>query len=392
MRTLMLFCMLGAAAAAAQQPGIRFRTGTWQEALNAARAERKLIFVDAYTEWCGPCKAMVRNTFPNPQVAEYFNAHFINLQLDMEKGEGPAFAARYQVTAYPTLLFINYRGDVVHQALGYRDPAGLANEGRIANDPARNAETLALMVAEGSKEPEVLLRHALNLRQQGKPFQEAAAAYFSTQTEKDLASPANWEAIRLLCTDAESREFAWLTARRSKLAKAYGQQAVEDKIREVLRAHTIRAGLTRSQTQYETALRLAQAGLDDGGQFAARLRMTYAEAQADWGAYGAAASAYFGRYTVTDPKELSRAASLAAAHIQDPALHRQALGWARQSAALDMAFYTQEPYARLLYLLEEYPEALKAAYVARNLAGNDAAAQETADRLIRDIRATSAGR
>jgi uncharacterized protein YyaL (SSP411 family) len=53
-----------------------------------AKKENKLIFVDAYASWCGPCKLMVKNIFPLKTVGDYYNSHFINAKIDMEKGEG----------------------------------------------------------------------------------------------------------------------------------------------------------------------------------------------------------------------------------------------------------------------------------------------------------------
>ncbi|HMZ23915.1 MAG TPA: DUF255 domain-containing protein, partial [Saprospiraceae bacterium] len=69
--------------------GMTFETGNWASILKKAKKEKKLIYLDAYTSWCGPCKMMKKNVFPDAAVGEYFNANFVNAQIDMEKGEGP---------------------------------------------------------------------------------------------------------------------------------------------------------------------------------------------------------------------------------------------------------------------------------------------------------------
>ncbi len=112
--------------------GIEFFEGSWQETLEKARKEDKLIFLDAYASWCGPCKAMQKNVFPADKVGEYFNTHFINVKIDMEKGEGPALSAKYGVTAYPSLYFIDYKGKVVKSALGYHNAYKLLRLGENA--------------------------------------------------------------------------------------------------------------------------------------------------------------------------------------------------------------------------------------------------------------------
>ncbi|GAH00631.1 unnamed protein product, partial [marine sediment metagenome] len=68
--------------------GINFNVHSFEEAIKTAKAENKLIFVDAYTTWCGPCKWMSKNVFTEGKVGDYFNESFVNVKIDMEKGEG----------------------------------------------------------------------------------------------------------------------------------------------------------------------------------------------------------------------------------------------------------------------------------------------------------------
>lgn len=84
-----------------------FRDITYKEALAAAKAEKKLVFIDFYTSWCGPCKMMMKNIFPLKEVGNYLNSKFVCIKIDAEKGEGPELAKRYQVKAYPTFVAIN---------------------------------------------------------------------------------------------------------------------------------------------------------------------------------------------------------------------------------------------------------------------------------------------
>jgi thiol-disulfide isomerase/thioredoxin len=86
--------------------GIEFFHGSWPEALAKAKSEEKLIFVDAFASWCGPCKRMAKESFPDPKVGEVYNASFICLKIDMEKPENAEFAGKYPVNSYPTLIEI----------------------------------------------------------------------------------------------------------------------------------------------------------------------------------------------------------------------------------------------------------------------------------------------
>ena len=102
--------------------GIQFHRGTWNEALAQAKEENKLIFLDIYASWCGPCKQLKKKTFSDSEVGEYYNKNFINAAFDGEKGEGAMLARKYRISAYPSLLFIDGNGNVIGKALGYHSP------------------------------------------------------------------------------------------------------------------------------------------------------------------------------------------------------------------------------------------------------------------------------
>lgn len=87
--------------------GIKFEQGTFNEAINKANKENKLVFIDFYTVWCGPCKLMSANIFPTKKAGDYFNDKFVSIKIDAEKGEGVALAKKYGVQVYPTFLYIN---------------------------------------------------------------------------------------------------------------------------------------------------------------------------------------------------------------------------------------------------------------------------------------------
>ncbi|MCY3884258.1 MAG: thioredoxin family protein [Gammaproteobacteria bacterium] len=98
--------------------GMEFFHGTFKEALAHAGQEDKLVFVDVYTIWCGPCVVMQESVFPLPEVGEFFNARFINYKLDAESEEqnGPELAARFDIQAYPTYLILDPDGNELNRS------------------------------------------------------------------------------------------------------------------------------------------------------------------------------------------------------------------------------------------------------------------------------------
>ena len=103
--------------------GIEFFQGSWEDAKALALKKKKLIFLDAYAVWCGPCKLMTKKTFSNDEVGKFFNKHFINYKMDMENHpEGSRLADKYGLKAYPTLYFLDFNEEIIHEALGYYAP------------------------------------------------------------------------------------------------------------------------------------------------------------------------------------------------------------------------------------------------------------------------------
>ncbi|MBX2872908.1 MAG: thioredoxin family protein [Saprospiraceae bacterium] len=86
--------------------------------LDQAKEERKLVFVDFYTDWCLPCRLMERDVFMDKDLGSFFNKNFISYKVDAEKGNGANLAQIFNVKAYPTLLFLNDKGQVLERKEG----------------------------------------------------------------------------------------------------------------------------------------------------------------------------------------------------------------------------------------------------------------------------------
>ena len=109
-----------------QVTGIVFDNLTLAAAKQKAQKSGQLIFIDCYTDWCGPCKRMAATSFKDEEVGRIFNKKFINLKIEMEKDpDGAELAQTYRVRAYPTLLIIDSKGNLVKQVVGMQTKDGL---------------------------------------------------------------------------------------------------------------------------------------------------------------------------------------------------------------------------------------------------------------------------
>lgn len=109
----------------AEEKGIKFIEQDWSKALASAKDQKKLVFLDIYATWCGPCKMLKKNTFTDEKVAAFFNEHFVNVSVDGEATVGPELVRKYSLEGYPTLIVTDSEGKPVLYSVGYMDAANL---------------------------------------------------------------------------------------------------------------------------------------------------------------------------------------------------------------------------------------------------------------------------
>ena len=112
--------------------GIKFTEGNWSAVLEQAKKEKKIVFIDCYTSWCQPCKEMEKGVFKSKKVGDFYNKNFINVKVDVERGEGPMLLNMYRITAFPTFLFVNPDGDEVYCLVGKKTETEMLEMGKNA--------------------------------------------------------------------------------------------------------------------------------------------------------------------------------------------------------------------------------------------------------------------
>jgi len=178
------------ACMAVSAQGIEFQTKPYSELLKMAKEQDKLIFVDVFTSWCGPCKNMAKNIFTQEKAGEFYNPNFINLQVDAENSEdGKQIAKDFMVTAYPTFLFINGDGELVYRFLGGRDIDKFVAEGETA------LRTLAIRPQlkecekkynAGNRDKDFLDEYCALLDKSGVDYSGILLEYFSKLSDANL--------------------------------------------------------------------------------------------------------------------------------------------------------------------------------------------------------------
>jgi thioredoxin-related protein len=288
---LMIAAFLCTAFFSAQAQGIVFFNGTWDEAVKAAKEQEKPLFVDAYTTWCGPCKMMAQNVFPDEEVGAYFNRNFICIQIDMEKADGLKFGRNYPVNAYPTLYFVDFDGKTIKKSVGAMQATGFLDFGKkVINSIDRSVE-LEKAYTAGNRDPQFILNYIRALNKSNKPSLRVANDYIRTQT--DLTTEINRRIILEAATEADTKAFELLAADRNGIAAVESDDIVMNRILDACR-QTAEKGIRFKNADLleEAKSKMKSFYPERAKSFAARVDMNLALAGQDLKNYMKAAKVY----------------------------------------------------------------------------------------------------
>ncbi len=344
----------------AAQDGVKFFEGSWEEALKLAKTEDKIIFVDAYTTWCGPCKMMSAQTFPVKEVGEFYNANFINMKLDMEKeGDGVTFRRKYNVNAFPTLLYIDGDGKVVQTVMGFKQAAPFIEAGKNALKSIDRTSEFEKKYEAGDRDPEMLRKYAYALLKSGKEYLKVANEYIRTQT--DLKSETNLNFIYDFANEADSRIFSMLVENREAIAKLKTDEAIRTKFYSACNK-TVKKAIEFKSEKLLADAKAMMKRIDKANakKFAYKADMEYYMGTENTAAYIAAADQYAKKIIKTDAAALHDLARTVDHKVGDKTALAKAEQWAARAVKLAPKYDHYLTYANLLAKNGKKTEALDA--------------------------------
>ncbi len=113
---------------------LKFETGSWDSIKVLAQKSNKIIFLDAYTDWCMWCNVLDKKTFSDEKVIDFINANFIPAKYNMEEGFGKILAMKYRVRGFPAQLFFTPEGKLIFFISGYSPPVEFIDKIKIVLD------------------------------------------------------------------------------------------------------------------------------------------------------------------------------------------------------------------------------------------------------------------
>lgn len=211
--------------------GIEFFHGSWSEAIERAKSERRLIFIDFYTDWCGPCLNMAEEVFILPSVYSYYNSTFLNLKIDAEKGEGIEIAKKYGVNLFPTYLYIDpITQEAVHKSSSRQSAQQFIYTGQSALIPHRRSFYLESNYPDRDSDPKFLseyIEYNSSIYKQEKVAEAFAKLY---KLEGSLKSEIVWDIFEKHITGLKNPYLFEVSDNYGQFVALFGKKRVDAKL------------------------------------------------------------------------------------------------------------------------------------------------------------------
>lgn len=250
-----------------------FRELTLQQALDQAKSEGKMVFVDCYTSWCGPCKYMADKVFPQQELGDYLNNRFVCLKINAEQGEGVDIAKRYAVAAYPTFLILKTDGELIYKIVGGCENADEFIGKVEAGFGDESAYKMEERYSNGERDYKFLFKYVYSLLESGLDNKacEVTGEWLATLSDKEKCSKKFWfiyDNFRLSPIGSENMNY--FHSHLGEFRKSVGDEIVNAKL-TTLYENQLENMLRGQQTSTDKELDVVEKKMCDDGVTAKHL-------------------------------------------------------------------------------------------------------------------------
>lgn len=388
-RTLTLLFLFIYLASLSQET-INFQDTNFKEILAKAKKEKKLVFMDAYASWCGPCKLMEKNIFTLPAVKEYYNANFINARFDMEKGEGRDIALKYGVRSYPSFLFINGDGELVMQNFGYMGEQDFLAIAKEANNPKFANNSSKELFEQGESDPNFLLNMMkLYAQSDYELAKKASERYFKVKNEDELTRDDIGMLLYFLKSPSDPN-YQIFKDRKDAITKImsediYKQFDVNIKISKVMENSLDQnTGVINDDYFFKNAIPLV--GKTEAEIALNRMKVIYYPNVRNFKEYEKAALAYYKDADNFDTEELLKAAWLFSEHVDTKTSLKKAEEWAEKAVMKSESSENTYILAKIYAKTGNKSNAKMYAEMSKNLAIQNGKDSSAAEQLLQSLK------
>jgi thioredoxin-related protein len=334
---------------------VNFINGKWEEAREKAKSENKYLFVDCYTEWCGWCKILDKNTFSNAKVAELMNANFVSVKIDMEKDYGINLAMKYRVNAFPTGLIFNSKGQLVYRIVGYQAAEPFINTVSKAMNQSDQHDMQGISTNVDLDFPQFYKDIFAGNGKRKWPEQKVVTDFLDKQ--KDLFDEISWSVIAI-CNVGEKYEQFFLD-NNGKYSTLFGSEA-DDKVNSILYGRLNKAIQKKDNALYTECLNDVDKYLSSGKEeIRQSFKLRYYSGINDWKNFSNEFKIYLEKNGYSNATLINTYCWGIYEKCEDPDIISAACGWMKKTLETDSQYAYLDTYAALLFKNKNYQEAEK---------------------------------
>jgi thioredoxin-related protein len=232
---LVLITSLLSQVAFAQQ-GIRFNRefNGVEDFLEQIKKSKKPVLLVAYSSTCDVCGHMDTAVYRNAEVAKFFNKNFDCYKVDLESEIGSVFTAKYHIYGYPSYLFFNSNGIVVHRQKGGFPKKEFIDLGKDAINPDKQFLSASFKFKSGLRNKDL----CKNLAESAKEMDDIDLMNQSVlcylETEKNWGSEISMKFILEFINEIKEPHFQYLIKNRSNFEKSLGAGKVSEKVDNII--------------------------------------------------------------------------------------------------------------------------------------------------------------
>lgn len=391
MKKIISGLLLFSAITAFAQEAIKFEELPFKDLIAKAKKEKKIVFLDAYASWCGPCKMMERNVFTQKSVGNYFNANFVNARFDMEKGEGRDIAVKYGVRSYPTYLFLNGDGELVSQNFGYMEESMFLTMAQDVNSPNNKKGSLKERFAKGEKDPDFLINiMKLNSSSDFNFAKQASERYFENKKATEEFSKDDVGLLLFFLKSTEDKNYKVFADRKAEIIKFLPEETYKEFDNQIKLGKIVEQSIDQQNKKINDDYFMKNAeplvGKHDAEVKLNQMKLGYYEQNSNFPEYEKAALAYYRNSEAFEPNELLKAAWVFAEHVKTPSSLKKAAEWAEKSVMRGESSENTYILAKLYFLTGNKEMAKTYAEMSKNMATQAQKDSTLADELLKQIK------
>jgi len=286
----------------------------------------------------------------------------------MEKGEGKQLARKYRVNAYPTLLFVDGAGKVVHMSKGGKPVDRFINLGKTAMRKNDKTPQYIKMYEGGKREPDFLRKYAYALRSAKKDYQKVANEYLVTQ--KDLTTSTNLKFIYDLTNVADSRIFNLMVKNKAAILKlGVSEQEYKNKVIMAATNTVLNAVEFKNTDLVQEAKNAVKSGAPDAAkEFSVEADMIYYSGVGNEAKFMKSAGVFAKKFAKSNAFKLDEVSKMVIALCKEQASFKKAEKWSLKAIENGGQAEYYMTYAKLLAKQNRKTEALQAARNGKNVA------------------------